>query len=370
VTTTFVVELQKGSETGASADSSAILLAQILLQLNQSAVLPVITQTAKTLSPIDKAVSSLLYTSLGFSLANITLGLLCLQWIRELKNEAPALSPDRYVNFRHVRYHGFDKGAKGFIAALPLLLLFSLISFFGGLISFVAPKNWVIAVPITIILLSVVVLVIVTTFWPAIMSLVFMLSTHDFRVFNPPYRSVQSWLVLKFFVKLVEWFYSSEDAIIQRRFLEFTESKWDHWYQLDDLWASWCPALCETSLLFPLTLSTGSKEDMDAVYNCFNDEESGFNFDDESSGGGRKLEILRVVTSLGRLYLSPSILGQWETRLIDHLTRLMNSGTPIEDLGDFDVEGDLSLRKANIGTFSFPPKFSRTNHSFQVLFFT
>ena len=312
-----------------------------------------IAQTAQNLSPIDKAVRSLLYASLGFSLANITLGLLCLQWIRELKNEAPALTPARYVNLRHVRQEGFDKGAKDFIAALPLLLLSSLLSFFAGLITFLASSNWAIAGPITAILLFVVLVVIGTTFWPAIATFYYAQHGYGVHFYNPPYRSVQSWLVLRLCFKISEWLFYGKGAILKRRFIDLIESTLDHWYQLDDLWVSWSSASCETSLLFPLTLSTGSKEQMDAVYHCMDDENSGLGFDEESSSARRKLDILRAITEEGEDYLSPSILGQWETRLIDHLARLLNSGSPIEDLGDFDVEAELSLSMVDIGNSTF-----------------
>jgi len=148
--------------------------------------------------------TTLFYMSLGLSLSNVTLGLLCLrlQWIRGIKRDPPGVSSKEFTTLRYVRHLGFDLwGAKGVILPLPLLLLASLLAFFAGLLAFATDSDYISCIPLYLILPSLFAFVLFTTFTPGliiILNAVFRKGSQFPSV--PPFRSLQSWLAMQGFI--------------------------------------------------------------------------------------------------------------------------------------------------------------------------
>ena len=101
--------------------TSTLILSQIARQLNQSIALPDTTlATFSGPTSLDRAVNSIFYGSLALSLGSVTLGLLCLQWIRGMKSEPPGLTSREYHSLRYAKFQAFDVwGARYIMLHLP-----------------------------------------------------------------------------------------------------------------------------------------------------------------------------------------------------------------------------------------------------------
>jgi len=345
MTAVFVVETQKQLSHD-PLDAPTVLLAFIASQINGStgAQAPAIGQNfARQPTPTARAINALLLSSLGLSLANITLGLLCLQWIRELKLEPPGILSKDYHHFRCVRDDGFQKwGAKRIILALPLLLLSALTTFFAGLLCYISSLDWMAALPLYIILSSILVILAYTTILPAIV----LLRDSGFHPGGgeskfsslPPFRSVQSWLFLQAGASIVQGV-----AKILRITLFNTFSALRHcpdWGRVDQLWVRWSTPLKEPSLILPLVLSTSNNDDMKNIMRCY--EEANLDVPLSPTSAGKRLEVLRYFVGYGTA-LPPNTLGQLMTRLIEHFASMVNNGCAIQELGSFKVEGSMNL---------------------------
>ena len=245
------------------ANTAVVMLGKILQHLNQTAELDTEIKTFTSATTIDKLINAFWFTSLAFSLATVTIGLLCLQWIQEYKKDGDHLSQEQYFNFRYARERGFkDWRAEVVIVSLPLLLIFSLITFFGGLLVFLGTTNWAVAIPVYFVLLVTVVFLILTTFLPGIIAVRKARSAHinginkDFRfgdgLLNPPFRSPQSWLALKICLGIA--FAVSKLRPMQRL------RQYQDWVRVDVQWAEWSKDLCRMSLQPLLNLFADSTE--------------------------------------------------------------------------------------------------------------
>jgi len=239
--------------------TSALALLQILKQLNQSLDLETTIEpfTKATLS--NKLINVFWFTSLALSLATATIGLLCLQWIQEYKKDAPHLPHEKYFDVRHFRHIGFERwGAKAIISLLPLLLILSLVTFFGGLLAFLGTISWTVAIPVYIVLLSTFALLLYTTFAPGIAALCVCFSTQTDQFINPPFRSLQSWVVLKFMLGIAWVFRRRRDL---KRLLECHD-----WIRVDSQWTTWMPIMCGESLRPLLDLFSDNRDNLAAIY--------------------------------------------------------------------------------------------------------
>jgi len=348
-----------------------MLLSQLVLQGNQSAILPpgAFPSPSTTFSSAGthvQLVNALLYTSIALSIAAVTLGIMCLQWMDALFGKA-GMTNEAFCDVREVRFEGFNKAAGPVVEALPLLLLISLISFFAGLLVYLGIDDWTVAIPVYIVLLLVSAVVIATTVWPAIAALCAILFPKRDTTFNPPFQSTQSWLFVRLSIKIarvIQKRCSKLPTSVGARVTELRRCK--EWYQFDALWASWSPKRCKNSLLLPLTLATGTKANMDALYHCFNEwKDIDQHLGATGTAGGRQLSVLRYIAS--QKSDSPSFestIAEWETRFIKHFVRTLNSGEPINRLGSMEVESKLSMKKAKPGTSlsfqPFPSTFAET----------
>ena len=289
-------------------------------------------------SPVERAFNSLFYASLGLSLANVTLGLLCLQWIRGMKYEPPGLSSNAYSNFRYGRYLGFERwGAKGMVATLPLLLLAALLAFFAGLLAFASESDWIASIPLYIILPSVVAIVLFTTFVPGLVIIINMAFRKGSQFPSvPPFRSLQSWIAMQGFIQIFQAINRVFKLNPLPAFLSF--QKCLNWGQLDLLWTGWSISYTEDIFLFPLILSTGTIEDMNTISNIF---EGGSRINVQPKF--RKLRILRKLASYGER-LPATTRGSIVGLLFDEMAGLINVGVPLDAIsGVFKVEEKIAL---------------------------
>jgi len=332
--------------------TSTFLLSIIAMQLNGSINLPSSSIEAFSgPSPISRAINSLFYVSLALSLANVTLGLLSLQWIRDLKFEPPGILNTDYLHFRWVRHYGFRKwGGKTLIVALPLILLFSLGTFFAGLLIYVSDMDWVVASPLYAVLTTVFLIIAFTTFVPGIV-VVLHTTFHQAggkKPFTsmPPFRSLQSWIALQFVIGI---FRSFNFIAGIHPFDSFRSLKHcPDWGRVDQLWTRWFSDLEKTSIATPLELSTNDPKNFENVVLCYAEiDPPKF----PSSREATRLWVLRKFVSFGES-LPPYTLGQVANQLIDYLVLMVNRRRPIEDFGAFSTEdrmGKLLIEVESLG---------------------
>jgi len=344
----FVVESQKSLSEDPTITSAVVLL-QIARQLNESIGLPNTQLTAfGGPSPVERAFNSLFCASLGLSLANVTLGLLCLQWIRGMKYEPPGLPIDEYPSFRYSRYLGFERwGAKGIISVLPLLLLGALFTFFAGLLAFASNSDWIATIPLYIILPSVVAVALFTTIVPGLVIITNMAFRKGSQFPSiTPFRSLQSWIALQSFIHI---FRVINRAVKFNPFGGFQSlRKCLDWGQLDELWAGWSVTGCTSdTLFFPSILSTGSTEGMNIISAIFEDT-----WTNKHQPKFRKLQILRRLVSYGER-LPATTQGNIVGHLLLELAGLINVGVPVSTLLPvFELEEKIAVSFAPSGEAS------------------
>ncbi|KAJ3490434.1 hypothetical protein NLI96_g1455 [Meripilus lineatus] len=143
VVTTLIVEANKRLQQD-PADATVQLLHQISMQLtslsvnsgfiNSTYVPP--SSLPFSLSPSAVVIGVFWYMSLALSLVTASLGMLVKQWLREYQSKSK-VSPEDYCQIRMFRAPGLRKYKVAEIASfLPIILQFSLILFFIGLIIF------------------------------------------------------------------------------------------------------------------------------------------------------------------------------------------------------------------------------------------
>ena len=335
MTSAFIVETQKELSED-PAITTAFILTQIARQLNHSISIP-----ATNVGPFDgpsptsRAVNCLFYTSLGLSLTNVTIGLLCLQWLRGLGARCNGIPPRTYLLFRHRRDQAFQQwGARGAVLALPLLLLTSLISFFVAILLYTSSIDWAIALPLYIILGTALLVLSFTTFMPAFTNIRYTLFVQQWpeAMTFPPFHSLQSWIVLRALLKCVPLLGCLKNLRLTTA-LPALQSALD-WVRVDQFWADWAGSSTQRrrSTSFPLELSFGKSDDQHAVYHCFNDLLPA----QADLPGTRRLHVYRHMVQ--QVLDSGPTLLQVNNQFIRHLASLLNSGKCLQDLGEVDFE--------------------------------
>ena len=352
VTGAFTIETQKELSED-PAVTTAFVLTQIALQLNQSISIP-----STTIAPFhrpsttSRAVNSLFFASLGLSLAKITIGLLCLQWLRGLAAQPKGTSAQNFLLFRHRRDRAFQEwGAKGMILTLPLLLLASLVSLFGALLVSTSSVDWVVAIPLFIILISALNVLLFTTFAPGVAILRNALFDNTWppeHITFPPFHSLQSWVVLQGLLKL-ETLLTYAFDLSRRVTLPMLHSASD-WATVDQFWTDWLGSHAQrhASALSPLALSFAKKEDQDAIYHCYSDL-----FPSNAvTPGRRRLDVYRHIVERVPKVRGPTLL-QVQDQLVHHLVCLLNSGKHLQDLGSLHVEAAMDHFFISSGIFLY-----------------
>ena len=341
MTATFIIESQKDLSED-PAKTAAVLLSFIAMQFNGSASPPSTSiELFNRAPPIARAITSLFYVSLALSLANVTLGLLSLQWIRDLTFEPPGILDKDFLHFRCVRYDGFRKGGgKGVIVVLPVILLLSLGTFFAGLLIYVSDMDWTVAIPLYVVLTAVFTIMAFTTVIPSFV-VVFHTSFHsagDKSAFTsmPPFRSLQSWIALQiviygFSILKATLGFQTYDSFRSLRYCP-------DWGRVDQLWMRWFSNLEKESIVAPLILSTSNPEDVENVARCYEEiDPTG----QPSSPDATRLRVLRNFVEFGPEKLPPYTLGQVANQLISHLVSMVQRSCPIKDFGTFSTEDKM-----------------------------
>jgi len=250
---------------------------QILNQLNQSAGISTTIQPFSSPESSNQIINAFWFASLALSLSTATIGLLCLQWIQEYKKDANYLTDEKYFDVRHFRNVAFERrGAKVIISVLPVLLILSLVTFFGGLLAFLGTLSWTVAIPVYIILLATFSLLLYTTFAPAIAALLVCFTKRcnpaqawDYpydTYINPPFRSLQSWAALKLFLA-VAWVFARKNLAVESLL------KCRDWVRVDTQWSLWMPRMCKESLRPLLESFADSHVNLHSIYLALHDIE-------------------------------------------------------------------------------------------------
>ena len=303
---------------------SVVLLAQLIKQINQSAELPNIdSKPFVSPSSRDEAINALWFTSLALSLAVVTIGLLCLQWIQEFNKHGDHFDDTEYFSVRASREHGFKHwGAKAIISMLPLLIITSLVTFFIGLLLFLSNLTPKIVVPVYIILLATCALLIFTTFGPAFIARR-QSSEHASKSVPMPFRSLQSWLVMRVTLFLTNIL--SKDWVA-------TVLECPDWSSLDRLWTTWSfPSLY--SIAFDLRNIPGASNKV-AALRCLDQ------LGQDAAKRGDWTNSLRMQGKALHL-ASLSIKDTPTEHLLERLIRIYESKKQWN--GDDDMEFGLSL---------------------------
>lgn len=139
----------------------------------------------------SERINILWFVSLSLSLATVSIGIVCMQWLREFQRDAN-LPPKDSVALRQMRYEGLLKWrVPGILRALPLLLQGGLVIFLAGLLDLLWHLNHKVAIAVTIVVAGPMLFLAVTTVLPALQVII----TQDrhLRIAQCPYKSPQSW---------------------------------------------------------------------------------------------------------------------------------------------------------------------------------
>ena len=346
----FIVESQK-SLSEDPVVSSALILSQIARQLNQSIVRPD-TSLTTFLGPssVERAVNALFYSSLGLSLANATLGLLCLQWIRGMKNEPPGLTSREYPSFRYARFQAFEVwGAHAIISSLPLLLIVALLAFFAGLLTLSSSKDTLATIPLYVIFPAIFAIILFTTFSPAVVVIRYSAFRKGSNFIPmPPFRSLQAWVAIQ---GLVPLFRAVSGVFKLNPFNAFASLiKCHNWGQLDHLWTTWFKTKPDDVLLFPLTLSTGTADTFNIAFKVVEEEIT--QLIGSPLKGDRKIEILRLILSDMEPRLPSVTMSHITDIFLGRLVEIINSGRSFTAIAPaFEFQQKLHLDLVSNGTF-------------------
>ncbi|KAK1236512.1 hypothetical protein PQX77_000241 [Marasmius sp. AFHP31] len=213
VVTAFVVESYQWLEE-APEDATVALLRQIFQQMNGSAVSP--PSPPFEPSPFAVRVNILWFLSLTIGLVVALVGLLCKQWVRELRRPTHTHSPSDTVAGILLRTWSADTWhVSTIITSLPLLLELALFLFFAGLLDLLHNRHPAPFAAVMSIVITAGLFYLATTLIPTVdfIGKFFRLSTKldcRFPVVDDimtlpvtedtcPYRSPQAWAIFQSF---------------------------------------------------------------------------------------------------------------------------------------------------------------------------
>jgi len=172
-------------------DTTNALLFALSLQLANSSSPVADASIANAFTPTkhDVQINVLYFISLAFALSVSSVCILGKQWIREYEKDVVG-TPCDAVRVRQMRYDSLEAWkVPQIIAALPVVLIVALLLFFTGLlVQLWHVSEHTTAIAVSAVVASTALLVIVTTFAPAICG-----NWHS-RASFVPFRSPQAWL--------------------------------------------------------------------------------------------------------------------------------------------------------------------------------
>ncbi|KAJ2921081.1 hypothetical protein H1R20_g16014, partial [Candolleomyces eurysporus] len=204
VVTAFTVESYKLLEVD-HEESTAVLLFSIQQQLDnlvrQNTSAPPLLPNPKAAfkaPPYAVHVNVCWFLSLMLSLSTVSIGILCLQWLREYQREANVAHQDA-ISLRYLRFNGLERWkVPSIIAGLPLLLQGALILFFAGMVIFLWNTNKPVAIVVATAVSTTVFFLLLTTILPPIQALISRagwMTDVDRKYSQCPYKSPQAWAI-------------------------------------------------------------------------------------------------------------------------------------------------------------------------------
>jgi len=186
------------------ADTTNALLFALSLQLANSSSPVADASIANAFSPAkhDVQINVLYFISLAFALSVSSVCILGKQWIREYEKDVVG-TPCDAVRVRQMRYDSLEAWkVPQIIAALPVVLIVALLLFFTGLlVQLWHVSEHTTAIAVSAVVASTALLVIVTTFAPAICG-----NLHS-RPSFVPFRSPQAWICFVGYRQIQHWVY-------------------------------------------------------------------------------------------------------------------------------------------------------------------
>ncbi|KAF5314898.1 hypothetical protein D9619_007519 [Psilocybe cf. subviscida] len=161
VVTAFAVETYKDLQE----DPVVALLARIAANSannSTTALPPPFTPDASTIR-----LNVFFFLSLILSLSTVLVGIVALQWIREHRQHSNTLTPQNMFATLHMRTEALHKWrVPQIFAALPLLLQFSLVFFFAGIIQLLVNASTIVLIPVTCVMGVTILFLVSTTILP------------------------------------------------------------------------------------------------------------------------------------------------------------------------------------------------------------
>ncbi|KAF5360153.1 hypothetical protein D9758_011349 [Tetrapyrgos nigripes] len=178
-------------------DLTVQLLSQVTVLIANSTNQPIPSLNAHLFSDTPTAVriNTVWFLSLLLSLATVSLGILCKQWLREYRRDTPTSSPKETLELRQIRYESFEKWhIPILLSAMPLLLQLALVLFFAGVLDLLWSLNYIVASFCTAVVAASVFILVWTTVVPAyyLIKCPDMIFSDDVPLC--PYKSPQAWL--------------------------------------------------------------------------------------------------------------------------------------------------------------------------------
>ena len=149
-------------------------------------------------------INVLWFSSLAISLGTVSLGIICLQWLREYQKNIP-IDPQDSISIRQMRWEGLTRWkVPEILSSLPMLLNLSVTLFFAGLLELLWSLETPVATAVTVVGSLLGGFVTATTILPCLQIL--LISGDSLQVPQCPYKSPQSWVSHRVIVRLIQWF--------------------------------------------------------------------------------------------------------------------------------------------------------------------
>lgn len=229
--------------------TSALVLLRISAQLdamsnsNASSSLPPTTLEPFSIPSQAVRINALIFISIVLNLMAASVGILCLQWIREFQHSISNASHDDSLAQRQLKYRGLLTWKVPLILSiLPVLIQTALVLFLVGLVDFLSSLYRPMAYMVGSIVLVILVFLFLTTALPSICHIY---GAATGAACPCPYKSPQAWVFQKaicFPLRIVVWIIqytpnTNSRSVVKKalaaRLAQLIEA--DSWMSLDNL---------------------------------------------------------------------------------------------------------------------------------------
>lgn len=218
------------------ADKTNWILEQLLLEVHNANIGNItfnsLLPRPQTFVPSasDVRLNVFWFMSLSLSLATVLIGIICSQWLREYQRYT-RLPPLDGISVRQLRYEGlFAWKVPNIVMSLPVLLQFSLVLFFVGLLDQLWNLNSLVAAFVTIVVGLALLFILVTTLLPSC-QLYF---NNDLRSPLCPYKSPQAWVIHRWITRIFRFINTFKSSPRIERDTTFFDDK--TWVNADYSW--------------------------------------------------------------------------------------------------------------------------------------